>query len=142
VTIQATEQPLTEEIRDFTKARRHLKFRVDDDVFEAPSDIPAMVLLEFARRFESLGEVAETAAYIEATQATIEMVLLPESAARFVKRMSDPEKPISLLQINEIVPWLMEEYAGRPLKPSSDSSDGQSAQVPGTSSTDGSPPLT
>jgi hypothetical protein len=134
--------PFDEEIRDFTSDRKPLKFKIDNDIFEAPANIPAQILLDFSRRYEAMGEQAETGTYIEATQDLIAMVLKPSSVERFKARLSDIENPISLDQLNSILTWLMEEYTGRPTESSEGSSNGQPSPESGTSSTDDTPPST
>jgi hypothetical protein len=133
---------MDEQIRDFSSGRKPLKFRIDNDTFEAPADIPAMVLLEFSKRFEAMGDQADTAKYIEAVLAMLEMVLNKNSFEQFRARLDNRDYPISLDQLNEVLNWLMGVYTGRPTEPSESSSDTQATQESGTSSTDDTPALT
>lgn len=126
-------------VKDFTRKRERVTFRVDSDLFEAASALPGQTLTEFARRFSDIGSTPATEQLTVLTDA-LAMVLLPESAARFSKRFADLENPIELEQASEIVMWLLERYGLRPTQPSSPSASGPVNPEPGTSSTDAQPP--
>lgn len=125
----------TPAIRDFTRKRERLQFRIDDDIFEAAPAIPGDTLAEFAQRFSNVGD-ATVAEQMTAMKESIGLVLLPESHARFVKRLADPEDPIELEQAAEVIQWLMGVYGNRPTQPSSPSVSGQDSPESGTSLTD------
>ena len=129
----------TTEIKDFSSHAEPVRFRIDDDIFEAPAVIPAQVMLDFVSNFNTLGENANQDAQGSAMMAMIDMVLKPESAVRFKHRMGDGDHPIGLDQIQDILPWLMEKYGMRPTEPSDILSDGQADQGTGTDSTQTSP---
>lgn len=123
------------EIKDFSKKRRDIVFRIDDDTFQAVSVIPAETMIQFAESMTSAdpsrmspGEV------VGALRRVIEMVLLPESLALFTKRMADPRNPIDMEQLDDVVTWLFEEYGMRPTSESPSSSAGDSPVVPGITS--------
>lgn len=126
-------------MRDFTRERNKIEFKVDDDVFTAKSPIPAQTLIDFAQRFSSMTAKATVDDQVQAFTAVLRLVLMPVSFDRFTARMSDPEEPIEIAQIEEIVEWLFEEYGLRPTEMPSDSSDGQPSPVPGTSLTGSTP---
>jgi len=124
------------EIKDFSSTRRSLKFRVDDDVFEAAPDIPAELALDYADYAEQLAsEGVSGAKQKEVIHALLRMVLFPESADRFIARLSDRRNPIGQAKIGQITTWLFEEYGLRPTEPDSASSTGSEITVDGTSST-------
>jgi hypothetical protein len=127
------------EIRDFTKARRDISFRVDDDMFHAARGVPADVLLDFATEFSSMETSATIDQQLKAFRSMLEVVLLPESLKRFNERMRDRENPIEIDQVEDIVTWLMEQYGLRPTEPSSASPSGPSSPGPGTTSTVSTP---
>lgn len=131
-----TVQPITAEMKDFSRSMDPIQFRIDNDVFHAPARIPAQTLIEFTRKFEGLGEDSDISKTIEAFMSTIELVLLPDSAELFKRRMGDKTNPISMDQVNDVVPWLMEQYGLRPTQSSEDSSDGQPNPESGTPSTE------
>ena len=135
MTVQTIE--VTDDIRDFTIARKNIKFRIDADIFEAVPDIPAQVLLDFATQMEGAGDSPEHA--VAAMTQVIGLVLTPPSAELFIARMSDASNPISVQQLQDIMPWLMEQHGMRPTEPSSDSSTGQPSPASGTSSTANAP---
>lgn len=125
----------TPPVRDFTRKREQLTFRIDNDVFEATPAIPGDLLTEFATRYSNIGD-APVREQLNVMKDALSLVLLPESHARFTKRLSDLENPIELEQTVDVVQWLMEVYGKRPTQPSSPSADGPPNPEPGTNSTD------
>lgn len=129
---------MTTPTRDFTRKRERLVFRIDDDLFEAAPAIPGDMLTEFAKRYANVGD-APLEQQLNVMKDALSLVLLPESHARFTKRLSDVENPIELEQTVEVVQWLMECYGRRPTQPSSTSASGPPSPASGTSSTDAPP---
>lgn len=123
------------EIRDFSKKRKDISFRVDDDIFHAAPGVPADVLMDFAAEFSGLTTQATVDQQLKAFRGMFEVVLLPESLKRFNERMRDRENPIEIDQVEEIISWLMEQYGLRPTEVPSSSPPGQPDLVPGTTST-------
>jgi hypothetical protein len=130
---------MTTPIRDFTRKRERLQFRIDDDLFEAATAIPGDMLTEFAKRYANVGD-APLDQQLTVMKDALGLVLLSESHARFTKRLSDLEHPIELEQTAEVIQWLMGVYGHRPTQPSSPSASGQDSPAPGTNSTDAPPP--
>lgn len=125
-----------DEVMDFSSPRRSIKFRVDDDVFDAVADIAAELALDYADKVEQLEQ--QDTSVDQAKKALHELfrlVLLPESADRFIARLSDPHHPIGQQKIVRITRWLFEEYGLRPTESDSASSTGSESQDAGTSST-------
>lgn len=133
-------EPVTEEVKDFSKSSALIKFTMDGDEFIAPARIPAQTLIDFTKMLDNGGAERTLEQTIETFKATIRLVLMPESAALFESRMADASNPIDFEQINQVVPWLMEKYGLRPTEPSENSSDGQVSQESGTPSTE-TPPV-
>jgi hypothetical protein len=130
------------EIKDFSKVRKQLTFRIDDDVFEAAPVIPAEVLIHLVEQFTVADPTKMSIAeQIKVFREVLEIVLLPVSMKRMQERMSSPSEPVDLEQLNEIIVWLMEEYGMRPTEESASSSTGVSPPEPGSSSTDSTPQL-
>jgi hypothetical protein len=125
-------------VKDFTRARKRLNFRIDDDLFEAATALPGKTLARFAARFNDIENVTVDK-QLDAFADALSMVLLPESDARFQQRLDDLEHPIELDQASDVIQWLLEQYGLRPTEPSSDSSTGPSSPEPGTSLTDAQP---
>ena len=130
------------EIKDFSKKRNRILFRIDDDVFEATPAVPADTMISFAKRFT----------VSDPTQMTVEQqlnvftdvlgdVLLPESMDRMRARMGDKANPVDLDQLDSIIQWLFEEYGMRPTPAPSDSSNGDADRAPGTTSTESTPQM-
>lgn len=123
------------EIKDFTKPRKRIQFKIDDDVFEAASAIPAEVLMDFAAQFAGMDpENAPVDKQLEAFRSVLSLVLLEESLDRFNARLRDRSNPIDIEQIEEIITWLFAEYGLRPTELSSGSSAGPSGPVSGMDS--------
>lgn len=128
------------EIKDFSKARKRLQFRIDDDVFEAASAVPADVLIDYTMEFAGLDPAkVPIEQQLKVFRSVLELTLLPESLTRFTARMRDRENPIEMDQIDSVITWLFEEYGLRPTESPSDSSDGQPAPATGTSLTASTP---
>lgn len=126
--------PNEPEVRDFTH-RIKVRFRIDDDVFNGVPGIPAFNLMEFGVLFDGLSE-REIMKQPDTFARMIDLVLTDESAALFKSRMADKVNPISLPQIQDVLPYLMERYGLRPTPPSAGSSDGSENPADGTSSMD------
>jgi len=122
-------------MKSFTKVRKELKFEIDGDVFEAAPALPADTLMDFATQFEGMDENDGAKAQL-AMVTVLETVLVPESFQHFRARMGDPQQPIELDQVNDVVQWIMSEYGMRPTLPSERSSDGSPSPESGTSSTE------
>ena len=123
------------EIRDFTKKRDDISFRVDDDIFHAARGVPAEVLMDFATQFSGMSLETPVDEQLKAFRGVFELVLLPESLRRFNERMRDRENPIEMDQCEQIITWLMEKYGLRPTELPSNSLPGQDGPVSGTTST-------
>lgn len=123
------------EMKDFTKKRDDVTFRIDDDVFHAARGVPAEVLMDFATQFSGMGLNTPVDEQLKAFRGVFELVLLPESLERFTARMRDRENPIEIDQCEEIITWLMERYGLRPTELPSSSLDGQESPATGTTST-------
>lgn len=123
------------EIRDFTKKRDDIMFRVDDDIFYAARGVPAEVLMDFATQFSGMSLETPVDEQLKAFRGVFELVLLPESLMRFNARMRDRENPIEIDQVEQIITWLMEKYGLRPTELPSNSPSGQGGPVSGITST-------
>lgn len=126
-------------VKDFSRKRKRLLFRIDDDVFEAATALPGKTLARFATRFTDI-EKTPLGEQLNVFADALGMVLLPESNSLFQKRLDDLTKPIELEQASDVIQWLLEAYGLRPTEPSSDSSTGQPSPAPGTNSTDAQQP--
>lgn len=124
-------------IKDFSRQREKIEFTIDGDLFEGPSAIPAQTLLNFAKDFGSMDPATTTVDnQLAAFRSVLSIALLPESFARFEKRMSDVERPIEMSQVEQIIEWLFEKHGLRPTQLSSGSPDGQLPPGSGITSTE------
>ena len=126
-------------MKDFTRPRDKIQFKIDDDVFDAKSPIPAQTLIDFASTFTGLTQASTVDQQLAAFNGVLELVLMPASLQRFRDRMSSAEEPIEISQIEEVITWLFEAYGMRPTELPSDSSDGQTSPDSGTSLTASTP---
>lgn len=133
------EVTMTDEIMDFSVPRKTVQFKIDDDVFEAPSEIAAELMLRFADDAsaldaDELGRGPTTVEQLTIMHNLMRMILLPESAERFIARLSDPARPIGIATFERVTDYLMEAYGLRPTEPDSPSSSGSVNPDTGTSS--------
>jgi hypothetical protein len=133
-----------DEVLDFTIRRRPVRFRIDDDLFQAAAALPAGVAFEFAELASGLQAQAEgdrdRVAEAKAAMGLFEKILYPESYQRFRQRMFSIEEPIDPGQLFMVVSGLMSRYGLRPTEPSADSSAGREPPADGTNSTAAPPP--
>lgn len=136
VTEPTTTVHADDEVMDFSSRRRSIKFRVDEDIFEAAPDIAAELALMYSEQVERLDDKTATADdQRNAIHALFRMVLFPESAEKFIARLSDQRNPIGHQKITRITQWLFEEYGLRPTESDAASSTGSESQDAGTSLT-------
>ena len=131
-----------ETIVDFSKKRKRVRFKVDDDVFEAFPSLPvesAFKLMEYSERWEQ----ATTAEHATtALKELFSLCLRPPSLDRFLPRLANPDDPIDPEQLPQILVYLMEQYGLRPTLSSSGSSGTPGPPDDGTTSTGGRPSTT
>lgn len=117
-----TEVTVTEEIKDFSVQRQPIKFKIDDDIFEAVPDVAAEVMIRFIDQATILeNSEASNDEKMSVIRGMFYMVLVEESADLFVARLNDPERPIGLSTFIAVVQWIMEQYSLRPTEPDSES---------------------
>lgn len=132
-------EDMTGGVKDFSKKRKDIVFRVDDDTFHAARGVPADVLMDFAGEFSNIATDATVDQQLKAFRSLLEVVLLPESLEQFNARMRDRENPIEIDQVEDIVTWLMEQYGLRPTEVPLSLPDGLPAPGLGTTSTVSTP---
>lgn len=132
------------QFRDFTRKRKPVRFKIDDDMFECvpalgTEDIQALVTVFRGTQTEGddVDEIDRTTAVITKIREAFRLFLLPESYEIFLRRLGDRKNPIDALQLLEIVQWIVEIYTKRPTEPSSNSSSGSQIADGGTDSTAG-----
>lgn len=132
-TVMDFTRPSDSGIKDFTPKRKLLKFKIDDDVFEAVPALPALLAMEFvdnAQAFES----ADSHLRIEIVQAMFDLVLEEKSATRFFERLSSKTNAIDVQTMFQVVDWLMGEYGQVPTESPSGSSNGSKIPESGNNS--------
>jgi hypothetical protein len=139
-------------VPDFTKPRPTalLRFKIDDDYFEAVPEIGPGVILDVTAPDDNVARLAG----LDPTEASpedvmkltqgvrdlqarlmnfLDSVLIPESAQLFAARLRAQANPITLEQCREVVAWLIGQYSNRPTEPPKPSSSGRGGR--GRSST-------
>jgi hypothetical protein len=126
-----------DDIMDFTPKRKIPRFRIGDDIFTGVAEIPAELSLDFAQKAALMGQEGQTTAEkLAVIRELISVVLMPESAAIFIARLSDSANPIGINSFRDVLPWLLKQYMGTPTTPDSDSSSGPGNQESGKNSTE------
>lgn len=114
--------PADDEIMDFSSPRELIKFQIDGDIFEATPEVAAISMIRFvseAGRLER--DDVEADEKVKIIQNLFRMVLTHESASRFIRRLEDDARPISIRQFLDVTRWLMERYGLRPTESDSPS---------------------
>lgn len=126
-------------VADFTPAKRQVRFRIDDDVYEGVRQVPALATLRYAAKVGDLqAKMVEDqfdSSQVELMLDLLRLLLKKESADRLIARLDDADNPVDTQTFVDLVPWLMEQYGLRPTEPSSDSPTGPPSPDGGTSST-------
>lgn len=125
--------------KDFTKAKKRVTFKIDDDEFEAPSVLPIPVMQELAGAADKLKSDVSSVETLREVIGIFDIILLDDSATLLRERISSKEAPVDLEQLIEIMLWLLEVYGLRPTQPSSDSSAGSPDATSGTPLEAGAP---
>lgn len=127
--------------KDFTNNDKpeNIEITVDQDVFIAVGEAPAMAILDVAGINK-----AEDVEKVQILFAFLDKVLLPDSAARFLERLGSPTEPITIDQATDIAVWLVQEaYAPeRPTEAPSSSQNGSGSTGPTSTDTASEPEST
>jgi hypothetical protein len=128
--------------RDFSRKRREIFFTIEEERFDCRKALGAADLQQAMLKFKSArseGEDVTAENVLAKISAALELLLLPDSHARFMAAVldRDREEPIDLGQLTEIFQWLIEQYTVRPTEALSDSSTSSSTDNAGTASLDG-----
>lgn len=125
-------------IRDFTIKKKHVQFKIDDDVFTAHAILGLPLMQNMVRVSKNMRDLV-TEERFDALFDVFDQLLTPDSARRFRERaMSIGDDAIDLReQLIPILHYLLESYGIRPTRPSSDSLTGLPSETDGTTLTDG-----
>lgn len=127
------------DIVDFTLPVKLIRFKIDNDVFEAHAALGLPMMQDLIKVAKALGDAGKDGNYAAITDVFTEL-LTDESGPRFVQRVqSRGSDAIDVRkQLIPILYWLLERYGLRPTRPSSVSSTGSPSGIDGTTSTAGS----
>lgn len=137
---------MSQDMHDFSREKSEvLKFRIDEDIFEAFAEVGAELLLGVTETAPMLVNESSTQEEIKAFNKWsyeynlrcirfVQECLLPSSRERFAERMKSSSDPISLKQVTDVFRVLVQTYSGRPTPPPSPSTPGPGGI--GTSLTD------
>lgn len=123
--------------KDFTGNTEPIRFQIRDEVFTAFDQIP----MKHVGRLSELGDglAGGTGDLASKMLAVFAALLEPESYARFEAGVNgESTTVIGVGHVQQIVPWLLEQYGLRPTEASSGSGDTSSES--GANSTDGAQP--
>lgn len=127
--------------KQFTSKKPKIEFEIDDDTFQAYAVLPARQFAIFA---DKVGTLQKAGAEYEGSDKvdlsfddtvtivldSVEMALTPSSAERLASRISDPDNPVDMSTLTELLSWILEQWGlvaageARPTNPPSDSSNG------------------
>lgn len=127
------------EIKDFTLKEKRVKFKIDDDVFEASRIMGIPMMQDLVKVTKNIGSMSESGDY-SGISAIFDELLVPSSAERFAQRLAAKgDDGIDVkAQLIPILYYILEKFGLRPTQLSSDSSTGSLTETDGTPSTDGS----
>jgi hypothetical protein len=149
--------------KSFSAKKPPVEFDIDGEPFRAYRVLPARQFAEFAEKVSLLNRandgytgndkinmsMQET---ITVVLDAIELCLDSDSTGRLAARINDPENPVDIATMTEMLVWLLEQMgmvdksSSRPPQPTSDSPTGSEATGVGSaesaSSTVEPPPLT
>lgn len=124
--------------RDFSRRYRELNFTADGESYVCLPALPPEAIQEVL----TLTRREDIKTDLNVMTQIFEIVMTSSEAARIMARLKkDHKNPLGLVQVLDIVAWLVEEYTSRPTTPSVSSSTGlqtePEAVETGTDSTDG-----
>lgn len=128
--------------RDFTKKRKPVYFKIDDDTFHCVEALAPDTLQDIMKMIRTETDASETdraAAVLGKLRGIFQLFLLEESFEVFASRLGNSRKPIDVGQLLDITSWIVEVYTGRPTTPSESSSPSSASADGGTSLTAGAP---
>lgn len=136
--------------RDFTKRRPSIGFGLNGQEFECRKALTPKKLQLAMRSFRAIKQEFESVVNAGINEANapdllgkIASVLVhflkTESYQRFEEMLNEeePDEPVDVQQLMEILQWVLEQMMGRPTKPSSDSTPTSPSDGTGTSLTAG-----
>jgi hypothetical protein len=124
-------------MKEFHTKTEAADFKIDDDVFHPPAEIPAGLWLDLIELQNQL-EGADTVKQFELVTTLFEMVLPEDEYALFSKRLHDKARPIGMPLLIDVIEWLLgEAYGMRPTPPPSSSAGSSTTPRPGGPSTAG-----
>lgn len=112
----------TVDIQDFTIREKRIRFKVDEDRFEAFAILGLHTMQELVRVSKNIGEVTKTGDYSALTEL-FSKLLVPDSAMRLNRRImsSDPDESLDVKrQVIPILHYLLEKHGVRPTQQPSD----------------------
>ena len=126
---------MSKEIKDFTVQRENPVFTIAPDTFYGVVDLPALAATDFMHKAQEFN-TADLNEKREILRGMFELILVPESAEIFYRRLDDKENPIGISTMNNVIEWLMEQYGLVPTQQQLDSLNGSNNPESGTASTE------
>lgn len=96
-----------------------MEFKVNKDVFRGKPFLAAQTMIDFTLKVDRLGEDTSAEEGFKVMTESLELVLMPDSYARFIARMRDPSGPntepaeVVLLRLKNSVEAMISQDAAR-----------------------------
>lgn len=131
--------------RDFTKKRKPVRFKLDDEIFECVVAIAIEDLQHVVQVFrdspdevgDDVDELSNVAKVMNKMRAAFKVILRDESYETFLMKLKDRENPVDPAQLLEIIQWVVPIYTKDHTAPSLNSSASSPSDGAGTDSTAG-----
>lgn len=140
----------TANFRDFTKKRAEIYFFLNGEKFDCRKALTPKKLQAAMRSFKSIKAEFETitTAGLDEDNTPDLLAKIADVLVHFLKAESferlqlvlnedEPDEPVDVQQLMEILQWVLEKITGRPTTPSSESTSSSPSDGTGTSSTVG-----
>lgn len=102
-----------EDVPDFSGSTAPVRFRVNGEEFEAVGELPLLIALALADQLAPLDAPdVTTDERVRIVEGLLRVLLLPDSADRFVARLDDARRPISATRFRQVLAWLLGRLVG------------------------------
>lgn len=126
-------------MKDFTRARPTVQFRLGDRVFTGVTAMGADSMAEIIGMMDAVDE-NNIPGMLKTIRECATRMLDQPSATEFIRRMaSNGPDAVDFVQSQEVISWLVGEFGGRPTEPSESSGVGLPAPTSGQSLTGSTP---
>jgi hypothetical protein len=127
------------QFKNFSRAKTNIHFDIEGVDYDCVNAIGATKLQQAIMVFRNAKDDTNEENVIDRLLGVLKFFIKPESFKVFHANVTnvDNEDPVDMVQLKDLLEWLIEVYGMRPTSPSSTSSSSSAADDGGTSSTDG-----